>query len=132
LTFSDESFDVVLLKSVFTHMLPPEVHNYMTEISRVLKRAGRAVTTFFLLNTESRRFIEAGGGPIPITFKHGADPLCRIMKPDIPEYAVAHDEHRVRQYFAEARMSPVEMIFGNWCGRPSLVGLQDVIIALKD
>jgi hypothetical protein len=28
-------------------------------------------------------------------------------------------------------MSAVEITFGNWCGRPSLLGLQDMIIALK-
>ena len=45
--FKDESFDLVFLTSVFTHMLPPDVENYMKEISRVLKRNGSCLITFF-------------------------------------------------------------------------------------
>ena len=48
----------MLLKSVFTHMLPAAVTTYTSEISRVLKKGGRAVVTYFLLNAESRRFVD--------------------------------------------------------------------------
>jgi ubiquinone/menaquinone biosynthesis C-methylase UbiE len=39
--FLDHAFDVALLKSGFTHMLPPDVRRYLREISRVLKVYGR-------------------------------------------------------------------------------------------
>src|SRR5215212_1429227 len=45
LAFPSNTFDVVLLKSVFTHMLPPDVRSYMKEISRVLRPGGRAAMT---------------------------------------------------------------------------------------
>lgn len=35
--FPDESFDVVFLYSVFTHMLPEAVDNYLSQIGRVLR-----------------------------------------------------------------------------------------------
>ena len=38
LPFEDEEFDLVFLCSVFTHMLPDGVANYIKEIGRVLKR----------------------------------------------------------------------------------------------
>jgi ubiquinone/menaquinone biosynthesis C-methylase UbiE len=41
LPFDDAVFDVVLLKSVFTHMLPADVRRYLSEIARVLKPGGR-------------------------------------------------------------------------------------------
>ena len=50
LPFPDGDFGVVFLCSVFTHMLPDGVANYIREISRVLKRGGRCVSSFFLLN----------------------------------------------------------------------------------
>src|SRR4029077_13122181 len=58
--FADSSFDLVLLKSVFTHMLPEDVHAYMRETSRLLKQGGRSVITYFFLNDESRKYIERG------------------------------------------------------------------------
>ena len=42
------------------------------------------------------------------------------------------DERRIRQYYTEAGFSPCEMTLGDWCGRPALLGLQDVIIAIKE
>ncbi len=46
--FEDESFDVVFLTSVFTHMLPEDVENYLREIRRLLKPDGRCFSTWLL------------------------------------------------------------------------------------
>jgi len=132
LPFADSSFDVVLLKSVFTHMLPAEVHAYLREIGRVLKKGGRSVITYFLLNTESRRFIERGLDAHRLTFEYDGDPMCRIADPAMPEFVVAHDEGRIRGYYAETGCSVIDLAFGNWCGRTSLLGLQDLVIAAKE
>ena len=40
--YEDGEFDVVVLTSVFTHMLPDDVAHYLDEIARVLKPGGRA------------------------------------------------------------------------------------------
>jgi ubiquinone/menaquinone biosynthesis C-methylase UbiE len=130
--FSNASFDVVLLKSVFTHMLPSDVRSYLREIGRVLKPGGRAVLTYFLLNDESRRFIARGLAQISFKFEYPGDALCRVVKEEVPEWAVAHDEQRIRQYHTEAGLSTLELSFGNWCGRRALLGLQDMIIAIKE
>jgi hypothetical protein len=58
------------------------------------------------------------------------DECCRIANPDLPEAAVAHDEQRIRSFCAEAALAPVEISYGDWCGRPSLLGLQDLVIAM--
>jgi ubiquinone/menaquinone biosynthesis C-methylase UbiE len=132
LPFSDGTFDVVLLKSVFTHMGPSGVRNYLGETSRVLKPSGRSVITFFLLNEESRRLADAGAGELLMRHAYPGDPLCRLLNPEVPEAAIAHDEQRIRRWFIEAGFSTVEISFGNWCGRRSLLGLQDMVIALKE
>src|SRR5688572_22089625 len=46
LPFEVQTFDVILLKSVFTHMRPLEVENYIQEVSRLLKSGGRCLMTF--------------------------------------------------------------------------------------
>jgi ubiquinone/menaquinone biosynthesis C-methylase UbiE len=130
--FPDSSFDLVLLKSVFTHMLPADVHTYMREISRVLRQGGRSVITYFLLNEESRSYVERGLDTHALRHEYMGDPLCRVANPELPESVVAHDEGRIRKYYAEVGCSVVELEFGNWCGRTSLLGLQDVVIAVKE
>jgi SAM-dependent methyltransferase len=130
LAFPSKRFDVVLLKSVFTHMLPPGVRAYLKEISRVLRPGGRAVISYFLLNDESRRLMTLGRNKMALKHNWNDDALCRIANPDIPEVAVAHDEQRIRHFYAEMGLAPVEISYGDWCGRPSLLGLQDLVIAM--
>lgn len=49
---TDQEFDFVFLTSVFTHMIPEEVENYMQEISRVLKKGGKCFATFFVFGQD--------------------------------------------------------------------------------
>lgn len=128
--FPSESFDIVLLKSVFTHMLPPGVRRYLKEISRVLRPGGRAVISYFLLNDESRALMTLGREKIGLKHTWNSDELCRIANSAVPEAAVAHDEQRIREFYAETGLVPVEISYGDWCGRPSLLGLQDLTIAM--
>jgi ubiquinone/menaquinone biosynthesis C-methylase UbiE len=132
LSFPDRSFDVILLKSVFTHMLPPGVRAYLKEISRVLRPGGRAVISYFLLNDESQQFLSRHHERRKMAFEHiwNHDERCRIENPTLAEAAVAHDEERIRQYYAQVGLSTVEISYGDWCGRPSLLGLQDLIVGM--
>lgn len=130
--FPDSIFDLVLLKSVFTHMLPADVHTYMREVSRVLRPGGRAVITYFLLNDESRHFIERGLSAHALRYEYASDPLCRVVNPEMPESVVAHDEWRMRQDRAEVGCSVLDVSFGNWCGRCSALHHQDLMITVKE
>lgn len=44
--YADQLFDLAIATSVFTHMLPPEVQNYVAETYRTLKPGGHAYFTF--------------------------------------------------------------------------------------
>ena len=55
--FEDKTFDFVFLTSVFTHMVLPEVDNYVAEISRILKKGGRCFATFFLVDETAKKFV---------------------------------------------------------------------------
>jgi hypothetical protein len=35
-------------------------------------------------------------------------------------------------YCADAGLAVVELAFGNWSGQPSQLGLQDLVVALKE
>jgi SAM-dependent methyltransferase len=47
--FEDDSFDLIFLTSVFTHLVPEDARNYLREISRLLKPDGVCFCTWFLL-----------------------------------------------------------------------------------
>jgi SAM-dependent methyltransferase len=131
LPFADGSFDMVLLKSVFTHMVPIDLRAYLAEVTRVLKPGGRSVITYFLLNDESRWFIERGLDVHKVVHPYQGDPLCRVADPQLPESVVAHDEQRIRCYYSEVGCTLSEVVYGAWCGRPSLLGHQDLVIAIR-
>jgi ubiquinone/menaquinone biosynthesis C-methylase UbiE len=60
LRFDDGSFDIVFLISVFSHLRPGEVKNYLGEISRILKVGGKCLFTIFLLSEEFKNFASPG------------------------------------------------------------------------
>jgi SAM-dependent methyltransferase len=130
--YEDGAFDLVFLSSVFTHMLPRDMQNYFSEIARVLKRGGRCVITYFLLNPESTKRIDAGLNTIKVPFTYVSE-ACRIASKETPETTVAHDEQVVRGLYEQNGLSVTEITYGYWCGRSELVGaLQDAIIAVKE
>jgi SAM-dependent methyltransferase len=127
--FDDASFDVVLLTSVFTHMLPADVSNYLGEISRVLKPGGRMLATFFLLNKESNALLKAGRAEFGLVRQSG---VHAVRHTDRPEDAVGYDEDHVLDELRRVGLDLVQPIhYGSWCGRPNFLSYQDMVIAEK-
>jgi ubiquinone/menaquinone biosynthesis C-methylase UbiE len=124
--FDDHSFELVLLKSVFTHMRPPEVSNYLHEVARLLKSNGRCLATFFLLNEEQARLDREGA--IALTFKYG-EGVWRYHYEHSPESAVAYDEGYVMQLLEENGLALKEPIYyGRWTGRKDGLSYQDILL----
>ena len=117
--FSPDTFDVVFLSSVFTHMLPADVDHYLSEIARVMKRGGVCLATFFVLDKESRRNIEAGLTSPAFGYDFASGD-CRIDVPTLPEAAIAYDERFVRALHHKHRLTVERIAFGEW-GRGRLI-----------
>jgi SAM-dependent methyltransferase len=127
--FASDSFDFAFLTSVFTHMMPEDVRNYLGEVARVLKPEGRCLITFYILNDESQRLI--GRGKARFTFAHRCG-ACSVENKAMPEAAVAFEEATIRTCYRERGLIIREPVyFGGWCGRPSHLHQQDFIVALK-
>ncbi len=128
--FEAETFDLVFLVSVFTHMLPAELENYLAEIARMLKKDGRCLITYFLLNDESRGLIEAGKNPIPMEYRT-AEFWARNRH--VPEEAIAFDEAHIRGLYAKYGLRIEEPIrYGIWSGRTGAADWQDIVVAAKE
>ncbi len=131
--YADDTFDFVFLTSVFTHMLPADVRRYLGEVRRVLRPGGRCLITWFVLDAEARRRVEAGGaGPLR-DFRHRLGD-CWVVNPASPEAAVAYEEAMVSALYAEAGLAVREpLLFGSWSGhaRSSNEHGQDVVLARR-
>jgi SAM-dependent methyltransferase len=131
-TFPLESatIDRVVLLSIFTHLLPEEVDNYLGEIARVLRPGGRAYITWFLLDDASRAAVRRPADEPP-------HPLFRVDHGDYwvrsdedPGHAVAFELAWVRDAYERHGLRIMEPItFGAWSVRPALVDRQDIVVA---
>jgi SAM-dependent methyltransferase len=127
--FEDSSFDFVFLTSVFTHMFPDDMENYLAEIARVLRVGGKCLTTFFLLNQESIELVDSGKSTL--NFQHKIDGGLTIDR-DNPESAIAFRETSILELFAKHGMNVAKPVhYGSWCARANPMSYQDILIAEK-
>jgi len=127
--FAAASFDFIFLTSVFTHMLPADLENYLSEITRVLKPGGRCLITYFLLNEESLKLIAGNLGSID--FKNEL-PGCRVKDVDVPEAAVAYQEQEILRLYEKYKLTIAAPIrYGSWSVRKEGLSYQDMIVAGK-
>ena len=127
--YEDETFDVAVLLSVFTHMLPIDVDRYVGEIARVLKRNGRICASYYIIMPESLQLMTSGRGFMH--FKHNLWSHW-IQSQKVPELAVAYDERYLRGIYSKHGLSdPPDIHYGWWCGRSTGLDSQDVVVATK-
>jgi ubiquinone/menaquinone biosynthesis C-methylase UbiE len=127
--FEDDFFDFVFLTSVFTHMVPADLENYLREIARVLKPGGKCLITFLLMNEESRALIRAKKSDLE--FVHEMDGYF-TTKPNDPEAAIAYDEKIALQFFERCGLAVEPPLrYGSWCGRKQYLSYQDIVVAGK-
>lgn len=121
-----ESFDVVLLKSVFTHMRPAEVENYLREVARMLKGNGRCLATFFLLN-QTQRTLAAEDRNV-LKFSFGTEEW-RYVYEHSPESASAYDEAYILNLLEKYGLRlKAPIYYGQWSGRKDGVSFQDMLV----
>jgi len=127
--YEDGTYDVAVLISVFTHMLPADVDRYVGEIARVLKTNGRLCASYSIVNPESLRLMKSGRGSVHFTYDLGP---YWIASKKVPELGVAYDEGYLREIYSKHGLSdPPDIYYGRWCGRATGLDIQDVVVATK-
>ena len=127
--YEDESFDFVLATSVFTHMLPGDVEHYLMEIVRVLKRTGRTLITYLLLNEESLQLSKEDRSTLAFPYDQG---VYRVARDDIPEAVVAYQEEFMTQLYEKVGLRDTAVHYGRWCGRERFLSYQDLVVSLGE
>lgn len=127
--YEDNSFDCVVLTSVFTHMLPAEVENYLGEIQRVLKKGGKCFVTFFVLNEDAKKFI-AKNNHFNFPFDKGH---YRLMDEKVKGANVAFELDYLKDVFLQKKLNVNKVLYGYWADRKKedCEGFQDIIILQK-
>jgi SAM-dependent methyltransferase len=123
---ADDSIDVAVLTSVFTHMYAVEIQRYLSELRRVLRPGARALTTFFALDETWREAQLAGQGALPMT--HVLDAHCRYHNADDPLHAIGYTPAWIRGSAADAGLRVFAARLGGWCGRRGAMGYQDTFV----
>jgi hypothetical protein len=70
-------------------MLPAGIHNYINELSRVMKHGAKGFITTCLLNAESNKAIANGHAVLPFPHTLGE---CRVRDKFFPETSIAIPE----------------------------------------
>ena len=126
--YEDESFDVLYLTSVFTHMMAPDVRHYIDEFQRVLRPGGRCVSTCFMLNAETEALINEGKSTQPLRHHFGE---TYATDPDVPEAVTGFKESQLLQWYKERGFVLQGKYHGAWSGRTPFTSAQDILVHRK-
>lgn len=129
--YSDDSFDFACAISVFTHMLPDELENYLTQLHRTLKNRGHAVLTFFVLDDESISLMK--NQKDGIHFDHIVDAKHALMDANVKSANVGYQRTYLKQLLHDQHFQIIHEFKGRWCGRASdhSLAFQDVLVIEK-
>ena len=120
--YNTQSFDLIILISVYTHMQKDEVENYFKQISRVIKDNGFCYASFFLTdeNTKSDFFMHDFGE-------------YKLHDLRVKDANVAFDKNYIIDFANSVGLKAVNVFPGWWSTgfRNDAVDFQDVIVFKK-
>jgi SAM-dependent methyltransferase len=123
----DASFDMIHLRSVFTHMAPAGTSNYLREIARLLAPHGRCLATFFLFDKVHLALANRGLG-IAAMFPFG-EAEFRHTNAQVPEEVCAYRTDYVEELVTVSGLRLLQPpIYGRWAGRPEGLSGQDILL----
>lgn len=126
--YIDNSFDFACAISVFTHMLPEEIENYLRQAYRVMKNGGILEATFFILDEESSQLMKGKEFDFKYDYGHYA-----LMDKNVKSANVAYQKDYLEAILRKIGFQIEHNIKGFWCGRPrtKAIEFQDTLIVKK-
>ncbi|WP_160687727.1 class I SAM-dependent methyltransferase [Clostridium sp. C2-6-12] len=125
----DESVDIVIMWSVFTHMYLEDIDSYLKEIHRVLKKGGLFISSFNLYNKYISNQIKMGKAYLDIKYKINENSYCLVQ--ETPEYGFAHNEEMVKELYWKNELLISEIKYGIWSSKELTGEFHDCVIAQK-
>ena len=127
--YRNESFDLVVSVSVFTHMQQAGVKRYMSEIFRVLKPGRYCFCTFFLITPESDRYLKESKHPF-FSYRY-ADFF--LHDASVKDANIAYRYEVIEKMITASKLTIKSFHPGWWAGKAKAGSLdyQDVLIIMK-
>jgi ubiquinone/menaquinone biosynthesis C-methylase UbiE len=127
--YESNSFDLVFLTSVFTHMMPEDIENYISEIQRVLVKDKKCFATFFIIEEDVKTSSNTIGTK---NFPHNFGDYY-LMDKSVKEANVAFKKSYIEALLKKNNLELTQFIKGNWSGiqNPELNEHQDIVIFKK-
>lgn len=126
--YEDNTFDFAFLSSVFTHMMPEDVENYIAQIYRVLKPGKKCFATFFVLDEVSENAMDSGAKQFPFAYGNYA-----LMDKSVKEANIAFQKEYLIDLLKANNFEITNFVRGNWSGVEADIydQHQDIIIFKK-
>ncbi len=125
--YQDTDFDFAFLTSVFTHMMPNDLDNYLSEIHRVLKPGKICFATFFILDEVSSAHMKSGSKAFLFDKGH-----YTLMDEKVKEANVAYKKDFIFELANKNGFEVTEFIRGDWSGaKPDALNEHQDILILK-
>jgi len=125
--YQDNEFDLCCLMSVFTHMVPEEIRNYLQQCNNVLRPDGSIVATFFLYDDslEQKMSVEKLSFEFPV-----ARDRYRLMDPKVQSANVALHISLLKDLAAQSDLKVMQWIRGHWSDGKKLEDndFQDIVV----
>lgn len=128
--YLDQSFDLVFLTSVFTHMMPLDVENYIKEIQRVLVKGKSCFATFFLIDISYEETLNNNEASKKFPHNYGE---YYLMDKNVKEANVAFKKSYIETLLLQNNLELIHFIKGNWSGIQNTIlkEHQDILIFKK-
>jgi len=128
--YPDCTFDVAYAASLFTHLLPPAVANYFRETRRTLKKGGKCLFSFFVLDYYRGPGTSAWPGyefnhPLP-----GFEGVA-ILDKDLPENLIAYRSEMIGEMARAAGFSLKQIIVGDWSKSERVIVHEQELVVLQ-
>ena len=128
--YPDGFADLAFATSVFTHMQPDAVQNYIEESSRILKTGGLVYFTFFILDDHSQARINEGKASFSFPHRNENSGVEDAAEPD---GVVAYRLQWVEAALAGAGFGDLRLERASWRDGQGSVSpsFQDIVVARK-
>jgi SAM-dependent methyltransferase len=125
----DNSVDICIATSLYTHLLKDDFRHYINETARVLKHGGRSFMTSFTLTDESKLSVASGAAHLDIQHSINQDGFF-TARPDLPEAVIGIEEQMLFDWIAAAGLK-VERFYPGWWANKSAPSYQDILVLRK-
>ncbi|MCD6109221.1 methyltransferase domain-containing protein [bacterium] len=129
--YKNNKFDFIFATSVFTHMLPKQINQYLSEIKRVLKPGGKCFLTWFSIDEEVQENINKHVSNCNFIYPYEGN-FAFYSHKNVPEAEIGYMENWIIEQLRKFDCCEnLKIHHGNWSNRKESLSYQDIFVSEK-